>query len=73
MRIDGTANWTGTGRIDGFDGTGIEIGPGGKLDAKNDATLSDANATGPIAELRVYSGGTFTKSAGAGTTIVSMP
>ena len=73
LRIDGIANWTGTGEIDGFDGTGIEIGPGGKLDAKNDGTLLDANSTGPIAELRVLAGGTFTKSAGAGTTIVSMP
>ena len=74
LRIDGTANWSGTANIDD-QGEPVEIGSGGKLDAKSDQSLTDSlgyNGSGNL--LHVLSGGTLTKSApGTGTTEIDIP
>ena len=70
LRIDGTANWTGTSITYLQDGATIEIGPGATLDSKVDHTFSLNIGTGNI---HVLAGGTLTKSAGSGTTSISVP
>jgi hemolysin type calcium-binding protein len=69
LRVNGTANWSGTADLDVFDTT-LEVGPGGKLDAKSNRTIVNSGGT-PL--LRVLSGGTLTKSAGTGPTTIGIP
>ena len=69
LRINGTANWTGTTDLRPYNST-IEIGSGGKLDAKTNQSIFPLGGT---TLLHVLAGGTLTKSAGAGTTSINVP
>ena len=69
LRVNGTANWSGTADLDVLDTT-LEVGPGGKLDAKSNRTIVSSGGA-PL--LNVLAGGTLTKSAGAGPTTIEIP
>ena len=74
LRIDGTANWAGTVDLNAYNNSTIEIGSGGKLDAKTNQTIFDVSSGGPDSPLlHVLTGGTLTKSAGTATTTIGVP
>jgi Calx-beta domain len=75
LRVNGTAHWAGNGAdIYTYNQSRLIVGSGGTLSAETSRTIYDQSSGGANAPLlNVQSGGTLTKSAGAGQSTAAIP